>query len=426
MISSEITGLIILLICIVLFVTNWLPSAVTGCLGCMLFVLTGICPLSSAFSGFSDSIVLLVFGSMCVGIAMFDTGTAQLIGRWVIRVSGNRERVFIFFGSLISGLLSMWLANTAVVAAFLPIIDSVALASDRMKRKNMTIAVTFGAMFGGSCTLIGSTPQLTANGILKEMAGTELTMFQYLPVGLAMFAAFLLYTQLIGYPLGERIWGNRPEEQMRISEEERAGVLERTPDKKKLVLMILVFAAMIISYVGNWIPYALTACLAGILCVILKLTDTDSIKKNLNWDALFLLAACLGIAKGLTEANTAQLIVDVFIRFFGTEMPPMGMFVVLVLTTTSISNFVTNSTAVIIVLPIAISICSSLGYSLIPFALGLVYAANLACCTPIAHAQVSMTLVAGYRFSDYIKYNGIQALITNVLIIILTPLFFPF
>ena len=37
-----------------------------------------------------------------------------------------------------------------------------------------------------------------------------------------------------------------------------------------------------------------------------------------------------------------------------------------------------------------------------------------------------MTLVAGYRFSDYIKYNGIQALITNVLIIILTPLFFPF
>ena len=121
-----------------------------------------------------------------------------------------------------------------------------------------------------------------------------------------------------------------------------------------------------------------------------------------------------------------QLIVDVFIRFFGTEMPPMGMFVVLVLTTTIISNFVTNSTAVIIVLPIAISICSSLGYSLIPFALGIVYAANLACCTPIAHAQVSMTLVAGYRFSDYIKYNGIQALITNVLIIILTPLFFPF
>ncbi len=51
---------------------------------------------------------------------------------------------------------------------------------------------------------------------------------------------------------------------------------------------------------------------------------------------------------------------------------------------------------------------------------------TLACEAPIAHPQVTMTLVAGYRFSDYIKYNGIMNVITNALIIGVTPLFLPF
>ena len=37
--SSGIIGLLILLLCIVLFVTEWSPSVVTGALGCLLMVL---------------------------------------------------------------------------------------------------------------------------------------------------------------------------------------------------------------------------------------------------------------------------------------------------------------------------------------------------------------------------------------------------
>ena len=47
--SSGIIGLLILLLCIVLFVTEWLPSVVTGALGCLLMVLFHVCDLSHAF-----------------------------------------------------------------------------------------------------------------------------------------------------------------------------------------------------------------------------------------------------------------------------------------------------------------------------------------------------------------------------------------
>ena len=82
---------------IVLFITEWLPSVVTGALGCLLMVLFHVCELSNAFSGFASSIIYLLFGAMIVGNAMFETGAAALIGRQVIRLSRDNERHFPFY-----------------------------------------------------------------------------------------------------------------------------------------------------------------------------------------------------------------------------------------------------------------------------------------------------------------------------------------
>ena len=105
--SSGIVGLLILLLCIVLFITEWLPSVVTGALGCLLMVLFHVCELSNAFSGFASSIIYLLFGAMIVGNAMFETGAAALIGRQVIRLSRDNERLFLFISGLTAGCLSM-------------------------------------------------------------------------------------------------------------------------------------------------------------------------------------------------------------------------------------------------------------------------------------------------------------------------------
>ena len=59
------------------------------------------------------------------------------------------------------------------------------------------------------------------------------------------------------------------------------------------------------------------------------------------------------------------------------------------------------------------------------FTLGIVFAANLTYSTPLANAQTAMTLVAGYRFSDYIRYTWPLALLVYAAIVVAVPLFFP-
>ena len=93
--SPAIIALLILLLCVVLFVTEWVPNAVTACLGCVLMVLFRVCTFEEAFSGFSSSIVLLLAGSMIVGNAMFQTGAAQLIGERVLAWSKGSGRMFL-------------------------------------------------------------------------------------------------------------------------------------------------------------------------------------------------------------------------------------------------------------------------------------------------------------------------------------------
>ena len=403
--SPEIISLLIVVGCVVLFITRPIPNAATACLGCLLFAITGVCSLSEAFSGFSNTTVLLMFGMMVVGIAVMDTGAANLIGKYVGKVSAGNEKLFIFMAGTTSALISTFLSNTAVIAIFLPIIASVAQSNDNMSRKNLTLPVTMGAMFGGVCTLVGSTPQLTANGILQEMTGKELGMFDFLLPGLIIFLVYIIYVVTIGHTIGNRVWGGQDETEANEAELAKATELANMKvNKVKLGIMIAIFAITIILFVGAWIPTAMTAIIAALLCIMTGCTSQKSVIKNMDWSVVFILAGCLGLATGLTKSGAGELMADVLTGIFNFASPRI-IFIFFVLVTMVISNFITNSTAVVIVLPLALSFCSANGFNPIPFALGFVYAANLTFSTPLANAQTAMTLVAGYKFSDYIRYT---------------------
>ncbi len=421
--SPAVVSIIILVATIVLFIVRPIPNAVTACLSCALFVLFGICSVSDAFSGFSNTIVILVFGMSVVGIAMQDTGVAKLIGEQVTRISNKNEKLFVFIAGLTSAVLSTFLSNTSVIAIFLPIIASVSQANPNMKRLNLTLPVTMGAMFGGVCTLVGSTPQLTANGILAEMCNVELGMFDYTLPGIIICAVYLLYVEFIGLRLGNKIWGDRTlDTEMVVNQADSPEQVNKT----KVIIMLIIFASTIVSFIGGWITTEMTAVIAALLCLITGCVKQKNVIKKMDWSVIFILAGCLGIAKGLVKGGVGELIGDGVASVMHQGVPPMIIFAIFVLATMVVSNFITNSTAVVIFLPVALSLCSVVGLNPITFTIGIVFAANLTFSTPLANAQTAMTLVAGYKFSDYIKYTWPLAILVFLTIILIVPLFFPF
>ena len=104
----------------------------------------------------------------------------------------------------------------------------------------------------------------------------------------------------------------------------------------------------------------------------------------------------------------------------------MALLVSAALLSVVVSNFISNSTAVIIVLTPVLALCSHMGFSPIPFGLAVCYGANLAFATPLANAQIGVTMIAGYQFQDYFKVNVLLELLIVLLTAIFVPLFFPF
>ncbi len=421
--NQAIISIIILVAVVVLFITRIIPNAATAVLGCVLFAITGVCSFSDAFSGFSNSIVILMVGMMVLGIAMQDVGAAKLLGEKVAILSKKNERLFILIAGIASALLSTFLSNTAVIAIFLPIIESISKSDPKMKRMNITLPVTLGAMFGGVCTLVGSTPQLTANGILSKMSNMELGIFDYTLPGVIIFTVYMLFVQFFGYKMGEKIWGQRvieeQESKIEIKEE------DKPVNKVKLIIVLLIFLFTIISFIGGWISTSMTAVIAALLCIITKCTTQKTIIKKMDWSVVFVLAGCLGIATGITKGGAGDLIGDLLSKVLHNGIPPIIIFAIFVLLTMIVSNFITNSTAVVIFLPIVLALCNANNLNAIAFTLGIVFAANLAFSTPLANAQTAMTLVAGYKFSDYIKYTWLLDVLVFIAIMTVIPLLYP-
>lgn len=342
--------------------------------------------------------------------------------------SKDNERRFLLISGFAAGLLAMFLANTAVIAAFLPIIDGACSTSCRMKRKNLTLNLAICTMLGGSCTLIGCTPQLTANALLFETTGTSLSMFTMFAPGFLMLLFYLFFTQLFGYRLGERIWGGRLEEHFLLDAPSATmeKPLSSPNDKKHRMILGIILAAMLFFYLTEWLSTAMTAMCAAMLCILTGCTNVKTIRNTMDWESVLFLAFCLGLANALNAGGSGELMTGFISSMLGNHPSNFQVYAALCLLTLAVSNFITNSTAILIVLPVGLSISTALGINPLTMCLGIYFSASLACSTPLAAAQISMTLVAGYRFTDYVKYTLPHTLLFYLCILFIVPAFFPF
>lgn len=414
----DVISLIIFVFCIVLFVWDKLPMATTAILGCALMVIFGVCKFSVAFGQFSSSTVILTIGVMVIGAAISETGLAAAIGNWIVRVSGGSEVKLIIGTYLVSAAMSAFLTNSAVLAIFIPIIMGLSLANKDIKSKNLIMPIAFGCVIGGASTLVGSTQQMTAQGLLEDAGAQVFRTFDFTPVGGIIVILGLLYCLFIGRKRGEKIWGSRPEEEYELKPD------EKNYSKPKMIVMACIFIATVVFYITEWLPLAVTSTGAAVLCIITGCITQKKAVASVNWNIVGRLAGCLGLAKALEAAGGTQIIADTFANLAGTSMSPYLLFAILVLLVLVVSEFVSNSTAILIVLPIVLAIAPEMGLNPYTFALGITLASGICVSNPLASSTLGMSMTCGYQFRDYFRYGFFMDVISYATIIVLVPLFY--
>lgn len=413
----DVISLIIFAVCIVLFVWDKLPMATTAVIGCSLMVIFGVCDFKTAFGSFSSSTVILTVGVMIVGSAIAETGLAETVGKWIIKVSKGSEKKLIVGTYLVSALMSAFLTNSAVLAIFIPIIMGLSKTNPKIKAKNLIMPIAYGCVIGGASTLVGSTQQMTAQGLLEENGLRLFKTFDFSLVGGVLIILGLLYCLFVGRRLGEKIWGNRVDDDLDLLPQNE----EKSYSKPKIILMACIFAATVVFYITEWVPLAITSTAAAILCVATGCIPQKKAFNSVNWNIVIRLAGCLGIAQALSAAGGTELITKGFNYLVGDSVSPFLLFCILVLLVQVTSEFISNSTAILIVLPIVIAIAPETGLNTYAFALGITLASGVAMSCPLASSTLGMSMSAGYKFNDYFKYSIFFDIIAYITIITMVP-----
>ncbi|MBK8464489.1 MAG: SLC13 family permease [Chloracidobacterium sp.] len=189
--------LILLLVAIILFATEKIPVDIVALLLVMALVLTQVLTVQQAVAGFGNDIIITIGGLFVLVGGLAKTGVVDLIGRRMHRLAGDNVFVLTALIMVSAAASASVLKNTTTTAMFLPIIIGLA-AKAKIPPSKLLMPLAFGAILGGSCTLIGTSTNLAVSGTIQRYGQEPFSMFELAPVGLVTLFAGMLYMLTIG------------------------------------------------------------------------------------------------------------------------------------------------------------------------------------------------------------------------------------
>lgn len=418
--TPAITALIIFIIFVIVCIWDKLPMATTAIAACALMVICGASNFSTAFGQYAASSMVLLLGIMVVGAGMTQSGVAQAIAGIVTRYSKSDERKIIAIAYIISYVLSAFMATSSVLAMFMAILFGMNTKDGKINHRNLIMPILVSSIFGGISTLVGSTQQVFANGLIEPL-GYQFKVFDFLPTGLILGVIGFVYCVFFGYQRGKKIWGDRePAEGAEVAVAPTGEI-----NKRKFYTMIGIMIFMVVGFVTEFISAAMTATVAGCLCIMTGCVSQKQAIASVNWNVLGRLGGVLGLSKVLTAAGTIDLMSGWVQNVIGTNMSPWILFAVCVLLAQLLSMVLFNSTAILLVLSFVLTLAEPMGLNPVAFAFGITMGASVVFSSPLAGTSNQMTMAAGYKFKDFIRYGLPLDIAGFLALIIFVPIFFP-
>ncbi|HBT6235000.1 TPA: SLC13/DASS family transporter [Klebsiella quasipneumoniae] len=413
--------LCLLVFAIVMFIWEKVPLAVTSMVVCVALVVTGVLDLKQAFAGFIDSNVILFVAMFIVGGALFETGMANKVGG-VITHFAKTEKQLIFTIMVVVGVMSGFLSNTGTAAVLIPVVIGVA-AKSGFTRSRLLMPLVFAAALGGNLSLIGAPGNLIAQSALQKI-GSGFGFFEYAKVGLPMLVCGILYFLTIGY----KFLPNNPNsgEVGSVGEQRDYSHVPRWKQILSLVVLIATILGMIFEK-QTGIRLAVAGCIGALLLVVTGVLTEKQAYKAIDSQTIFIFGGTLALAKALEMTGAGKLVADQVIGLLGNNSSPFMLLVVVFILSVVMTNFMSNTATVALLVPVSLSIAAGMGADPRAVLMATVIGSSCAYATPIGMPANMMVLSAGgYKFVDYAK-SGIPLIIVSTIVsLILLPILLPF
>lgn len=376
---------------VVLWLTEALPLAVTALLGSVLAILLGVAPAQEVFAPYADPVIFLLLGSLLVSEGLIATGLDARLARYALGgktiVLGER---FLALAAAGTAFLSMWMSNTVAAAVVMPLVQA-ALSQAQLPQRfkaQAVLTVAYAASIGGIATPIGTPANLIALGFLRR-AGTDLSFAVWMalvfPLLVVLLGAWLVLARqnrvrLALVPAPSPPWQS--------GERWVAGVF---------ALMLLGWLAPGFSALWGEPSHSLarlaesSVALAGAVALfILPATYspfrpilTQRALQRIDWGTLLLFGGGLSLGALASKTGLSFWLGQKLLAATGIESS-LGLIALSATLALVLTEFMSNTAAVAIVLPVVSGMAGALGIPATPAVMAATLAASMAFVLPVS------------------------------------------
>ena len=420
--SNAVKCIIMLAVIALFFVTELIPLAVTAMSGAIACGLLGFIPAKQVFSGLSNSTVVLFAGMFVVGAAMFYTGLAQKIGNVVVSLCGTGENSLMFGLMLVGTVLSAVLSNTGTAACLLPVALGICSAA-KIPASRQLMPLAFACGWGGIITMVGTPPNIIANGALQA-AGIQdsFGFFEYAWIGIPVSIAGMLYMMFVGkYLLPNKVLDADQEVEQEIEANE-------TSTSKMVVSGVILAAVVLVMSIGiKGISLEMAAIIGAIVCVLTGCLTEKQAYASIDWVTIFLFAGMMPVSTAMDKTGAGKLIAEWTVGMMGGSPSPLVVTAVLFILSCGLTQFMSNTASAALLCPIGIAISQNLGADPKAVLMAIAVAASCAFASPVGTPPNTLVLgPGGYKFMDYVKAGTGLVIVCFIVSLVVIPMVWPF
>lgn len=417
------------------WMTETINIAVTALLPIVLLPIVGAAPINQTTQAYGDKMLFLFMGGFIIAIAMEKWNLHKRIALNIIKVVGSSpDRILLGF-MISTGLLSMWISNTATTLMMVTIGTAiVSQVSDKIGDrgngffKALLLGIAYSASIGGVATLVGTPTNPIFVAIAYDLYNIEIPFATWMAFGFP-FATILIFltwlylskvaykTKNLNLEMGSKIINRELESLGKIQFEEKAvawvfGItaflwITRSFFLNDLIPGINDTSIAIGSAVSLFLIPAKTQGTRAIL------TWDEAVK--LPWGVIILFGGGLSIAAAFRSSGLAE--------WFGSQMSAAELLPLftIILMVTLVVNFLTEVTSNVatasIMLPVLAAFSQVLGVHPFLFMIPATMAASCAFMLPVATAPNAIVFSSNrLKISDMVKAGIALNLVSSTMI----------
>jgi len=436
------------------WVTEALPMPVVALLPLILFPLLQINTIKATASSYGNEVIFLFMGGFMLGLAIEKWNLHRRIALNIVRLTGTSgDRIVLGF-ILATGLLSMWLSNTATTMMMFPIALSVVHV---MKENNdgkgnfqhfnlcLMLAIAYASNFGGIATIIGTPPNVQFVGYFEKKYNTSIDFLEWmlLCTPLALLLMLSLYVVTTKILFRNHIRSNTAAREHISNELLRLGPLS-APEKR--VLFIFITTALLwilrkpindmqslfqlddnmIAIIG---AVALFICPSGERKIVQS--EKDESKNILEWEdtsrmawgILILFGGGIALADALEKAGLIQQLGQWLGLYAGSGLI---LVVGVVIISIFISEVMSNVAQVIVFAPVVCSLADSIGMNPLLLGIPMTLAASCASMLPMGTPPNAIVFASGHiKLKQMLKAGFVMNIVSVILITLFCWLLLP-